>query len=69
MVGDLDFLTLGARFLELVSLGCDRPKFFVEVAYPREDRDFVLILFFFIQCVDSFRVWKYTYVYFKTHNL
>lgn len=49
-VGDLDFLTLGARFLELVSLGIDRPKFFVEVAYPREDRDFVLILFFDTLC-------------------
>ena len=43
VVGDLDFLTLGARFLEFASLGCDKPRFFVEVAYPREDRDFVLI--------------------------
>ena len=29
--------------MRFVSLGHDRPRFSVEIMYPREDRDFVLI--------------------------
>ena len=36
--------------LKVVSLGSSRPRFSVEVAYLREDHDFVFILFGVLDC-------------------
>ena len=36
--------------LEVLSLGCGRPRFSVEVAYLREDCDFVFLLFGALDC-------------------
>ena len=43
-------MLLEIGLLRFVSLECGRPRFFVEVVYLREDRDFVFILFGALDC-------------------
>ena len=47
---DHNQILLEVGYLRFVSLGFGRPKFSVEVAYLREDRDFVFILFRALDC-------------------
>ena len=43
-------MLLEIGLLRFVRLGCGRPKFVVEVAYLREDHDFMFILFGALGC-------------------
>ena len=47
---DHNQILLEVGYLRSVSLGCGRPRFSIEVAYLREDHDFVFILFGTLDC-------------------
>ena len=49
-VHEIKINSIGGWILEVVSLGFGWPRFSVEVAYLREDRDFVFILFGALDC-------------------